>query len=102
MIHSNIGLKTCLAHVSKEFPSGEYGTLDICDSYLPHAQAVLGYEWLSPAKDASRSRLAHKIFLLSSTSRLHIYCGTTSRASCKMEGEGARPRAPRHPEEHEQ
>ena len=53
--------KSCLALVLEEFPSGEHGTLDTCDSYFPHALAVLGYEQLSPASDTSRAHLAYKI-----------------------------------------
>jgi tetratricopeptide (TPR) repeat protein len=53
--------ESCLKQVLEKFPSGEYGTLDTCDLYLPHAQAVLSYERLSPANDVSRSWLAHKV-----------------------------------------
>ncbi|KAI9775356.1 MAG: hypothetical protein M1839_001272 [Geoglossum umbratile] len=51
----------CLTLVSQEFPSGEHGTLNVCDSYLPHALVVLGYEQLSAANDISRASLAHKV-----------------------------------------
>jgi tetratricopeptide (TPR) repeat protein len=53
--------KSCLVLVSKRFPSGEYGTLNTCNSYLPYAQAILDCEQLSPANDAFRALLAYKV-----------------------------------------
>jgi len=52
---------SCLKKMSEEFPSGEYGTLDICDSYLPHAKAALSYAQLSPENDVSEANLAFRI-----------------------------------------
>jgi tetratricopeptide (TPR) repeat protein len=53
--------KRCLTLVSDKFPPGEHGTLDTCDLYLPHAQAILSYEGFSTADNNSRARLAHKV-----------------------------------------
>jgi tetratricopeptide (TPR) repeat protein len=52
---------SCLKKVSEEFPSGEYGTLDICDLYLPHAKAALSYRQLSLANDVSWALLAFRM-----------------------------------------
>jgi tetratricopeptide (TPR) repeat protein len=51
----------CLKLVSEEFPSGEHGTLNMCDSYLPHALVVLGYGQLLAANVISRAFLAYKV-----------------------------------------
>ena len=40
------------------FPSSDYGTLDICDLYLPHAKAALSYKQFSPLDGVSWALLA--------------------------------------------
>jgi tetratricopeptide (TPR) repeat protein len=52
---------SCLKTMSEEFPSGEYGTLDTCDLYLPHAKAALSYMQLSSANDVDRAHLAYRM-----------------------------------------
>ena len=44
---------SCLKIMVEEFPSGEYGTLDTCDLYLPHTNAALSHKQLSLANDVS-------------------------------------------------
>jgi tetratricopeptide (TPR) repeat protein len=51
----------CLKLMSKEFPSGEYGTLDTCELYLPHARAALSYKQLSSANDVYQARLIYRM-----------------------------------------
>src|SRR5579862_1380519 len=52
---------SCLKMMSKEFPSGEYGTLDTCDLYLPHAKIALSYKQLSLADGVSWAKLASRM-----------------------------------------
>lgn len=52
--------ESSLLSVLEQFPSGEYGTLDTCELYLPNAEAVLGHDQLSLANAAPRASLAHK------------------------------------------
>ncbi|KFZ12799.1 hypothetical protein V502_06903 [Pseudogymnoascus sp. VKM F-4520 (FW-2644)] len=47
----------------QKFPSGKHGTLDKCDLYLPHAQAILACQALLHREDVSKASLAHKVSL---------------------------------------
>ncbi|KAI9738818.1 MAG: hypothetical protein M1834_008325 [Cirrosporium novae-zelandiae] len=47
--------------MSNEFPSGEHETLNTCDLYLPHPQAVLSHEQSLTANDLSRASLAYRV-----------------------------------------
>ena len=51
----------CLKLMSKEFPSGEYGTMDTCELYLPHARAALSYKQLSSANDVYQAHLTYRM-----------------------------------------
>jgi hypothetical protein len=52
---------SCLKLMLEEFPFGEYGTLDTCELYLPHANAALSYKQLSSANDVYRAHLAYRM-----------------------------------------
>jgi len=58
-----IWAKACLELVLDEFPSGQHGTLEICDLYEPHAQALLTCDELSNEHDCHRANLAQKVSL---------------------------------------
>jgi hypothetical protein len=51
----------CLKMMLEKFPSGEYGTLDTCDLYFPHARAALSYKQLSLANDVPWAHLAYRM-----------------------------------------
>lgn len=54
---AEISLRT----VSEKFPPAGPETLDLCDSYLPHAQAVYAYGQYSAKEDYSEADLAEKL-----------------------------------------